>query len=142
MVMNSKSLLLYIRLMVTNDGSSFIHGPHQVAQTFINRNLSELFFNRSLIPASSIISSVTGCVAHSLSDFATRSSFSAHLIEQPNTFVVFTSTSLLASNASMAFFVSKFLGVPVGFSTSSTRPEYLSFLSLSKIKTCGVAIGP
>src|SRR4029078_4209044 len=142
MVMNSKSLLLYMRLILTKDGNSFTQGPHHVAHTFIKRNLSELFFKRSFTPASSIISSVTGFVAHSLSDLATRSSFSAHFIEQPKTFVVFVGTSLPASNASMAFCASLFLGIPVCFSTSSIRPWYLNLRSLSKIKTWGVATGP
>jgi hypothetical protein len=49
---------------------------------------------------------------------------------------------LLVSRASMALRVSKWLGVLDGFSTSSILPWKRSFLSLSKIKTCGVDTGP
>src|ERR1039458_2743796 len=89
-----------MRLISTNDGNSFTQGPHQVAHTFINSNLSGLLFMRFLIPTESRVVRVTGCVAHSLSAWAVWLSFSCHLIEQPKTFVVFTGTSLPASNAS------------------------------------------
>src|SRR5688500_19100728 len=142
MVINSKSLALYILLMITNSGNSETHGPHQVAQIFINRTLSVLFFRSSFIPASSIVSSGTGLFAHSSSFFFTHSLLSLHFVEQPKTFVVLTATSLLASRSSIAARVSCELGVFVGFSMSSMRPWYLNFLSLSKINTWGVATGP
>src|SRR6187200_2527158 len=101
--------------MVINSENSATHGPHQVAQILMSLNLSELFFTSSFIPASSIISSETGSLAHSSFAFASQFSFSAHLMEQPNTFVVCTGTSLPASNASIALRVSKLVGVFVGF---------------------------
>src|SRR5678815_493363 len=95
MLRNSKSLPRYILLIVIKSGNSVTHGPHHVAHTFINRSLSELFFSKSFIPLSSIISTSTGSLAHPSLTSAWCSSFSAHLIEQPNTLVVCTGTCLL-----------------------------------------------
>src|SRR4029078_2385156 len=131
MVINSKSLALYILFMITNSGNSDTQGPHHVAQILMSLNLSVLFFKSSLIPSSLISSSGTGLLAHSSSFFFTHSFFSLHFVEQPKTLVVFTVTSLLASSSSIAARVSCVFGVFVGFSTSSIRPWYLSFLALS-----------
>src|SRR6202044_346999 len=108
----------YILFMVIKSGNSVTQGPHQVAHTLISRSLSELFFKRDLRPISSMLSMLTGSFDHSSLALSIQLLFSAHLMEQPNTFVVCTVTGLLASSASMAFRVSKWLGVLVGFSTS------------------------
>src|SRR5258706_7214455 len=123
MLMNSKSLLRYIRFMFTKEENSVTQGPHQVAHTFIKRSLPELFFINSFNPFSSIISSFTGSFAQSRFAFSTQSLFSAHLTEQPKTFVVVAGTSLLFSSASTALRVSNCVGVPVGFSLLSILPS-------------------
>src|SRR5215470_10731501 len=114
MLTNSKSLPRYIRFMATNSGNSTMQGPHQVAQTFTTRSLPELFLSKSLIPASSICSRLTGSFAHSSKPFLIQSFFSAHLMEQPKTLVVFVVTSFFCNSSSKAFRVSKVLGVFVG----------------------------
>src|SRR6478735_10299483 len=123
MLIYSKSLLRYMRLIVMNDGNSVMQGPHQVAQIFIKRSLSELFFTRSFIPFSSIIVTITGSFAQSVFALSTQFSFSAHFIEQPKTFVVGATTSLLFNNASIALRASFVFGVLDGFSTSSILPS-------------------
>src|SRR4249920_2039097 len=100
--------------------NSFTQGPHQVAHTLINLSLSELFLSNSLMPGSSIVLTSTGSFAQPSSCFF--SFLYAHFTEQPNTFVLDTVTSLLASNDSIALRVSRLLGVFVGFSTSSILP--------------------
>ena len=81
-----------------------------------------VFFNKSLMPASSIDSTSTGSLAHfSLYSFS-QFVLLAHLTEQPKTFVVFTATSVLFTKASMALRASVLLGVLVGFSVSSILP--------------------
>src|ERR1019366_10191628 len=97
--------------MATNDGNSLTHGPHQAAHTFIKYSLSELFASRSLMPETPMVSRTTDCRAHSLSASTVCDSFSFHFIAQPNTFVVFTGTSLPASKASIAFLASMVAGV-------------------------------
>src|SRR5688572_20844145 len=100
--------------------NSVTQGPHQVAHTFINLNLSELFFSNSLIPGSSINFNSTGSFAQSSSCFFDF--LLAHLTEQPNTLVLVTGTSLPEIKASIAFRVSRLTGVFEGFSTSSILP--------------------
>src|SRR5438128_15432 len=120
--MNSKSLLRYILFIETNSGNSATHGPHQVAHTLIRRSLSEPFLTRSLIPSALMLSRLTGSFAHCSFALLIQPLFSAHLMEQPNTLVVVTGTSLLFSKASMALRASRLCGVLPGFSTSSMRP--------------------
>src|SRR6185312_225445 len=142
MLINSKSLLRYIRFMEMNSGNSVTQGPHQVTHTLISLSLSELFVSSSRMPASPMVSRLTGSFAQACFDLLIQSLFSAHLMEQPNTLVVATGTGFPASRASIAFRVSNSVGVLVGFSISSILPLYRRILFLSKINTCGVAIGP
>src|SRR5882762_7440193 len=107
MLMNSKSLRRYILFMETNSGNSTTQGPHQVAQTLIKRSLSEGFFKRSFIPSALMVSRLTGSLAHCSFALLIQPLFSAHLMEQPNTLVVVTGTSLLFNKASIALRVSR-----------------------------------
>ncbi len=122
MLINSKSLPLYILFILINSENSVTQGPHHVAHTLINLNLSVWFFIKSAIPATLMVSNFTGSLAHSAVALSIQVLFSAHFIEQPKTFVVVTGTSLLFNNASMALRASKLCGVLCGFSMSSIRP--------------------
>ena len=109
--MNSNGRLRYMRFMVTNSGISCMHGPHQVAHRFTSSSLpesvgaalaAEAFFASFSTLARSIVSRVTGSASHFLSDSPTVDCLSAHLVEQPKTFVVSTGTGFPANSASMA----------------------------------------
>ncbi|MEO6961816.1 MAG: hypothetical protein ABIY90_07615 [Puia sp.] len=84
-----------------DSGNSVTQGPHQVAQTLISRNLSDLFFNSSSMPETPMVSRLTGSLAHACFDFSIQSLFSDHLMEQPKTFVVAMGTGLPANWASI-----------------------------------------
>ena len=142
MVTKSKSRLRYILLMVIKSGNSPTQGPHHVAHKFISRNFPDSFFNKFFKPVSPIVSKLTVSVFHSSFSLFTSASFSIHFTEQPKVFVFSTRTGLSANKSSMALRVSKFFGVPLGFSTSSILPLNRNNRALSKIKTCGVAEGP
>src|SRR5580704_18322290 len=101
--------------MVTKSPNSATQGPHQVAHTFISLNFPELFFINSLTWLALIVSSLTGSLAHSSLALLIQSLFSAHLIEQPNTFVVATGTALPFKRASIALRASRLFGFLVGF---------------------------
>src|SRR3569833_1950666 len=137
---NPRSRYMWFRL--TKSENSATHGPHQVAQTFISLNLSEWFFTSWIIPAVFMVSSLTGSLAHLIVALLIQSLFCFHFIEQPKVLVTATGTGLPANRASIALRASNECGVLAGFSISSMRPSYCSFLSLSKINTWGVDTGP
>src|SRR4051794_11956411 len=102
-VIISNGRLRYMRFIVTNSGNSVTHGPHHVAHTFTSSSFCELFLASAFTASASIGEIFTGSASHLASDFFALSVLSAHLVEQPKTFVVSTGTALPASIASTAF---------------------------------------
>src|SRR5207249_12336691 len=100
------------------------HGPHQVAQTLINSSFGESFFAKALTASASIGEIFTGSASHLARDFFALSLLSAHLVEQPKTFVTSTGTFFPARRASIAFRAS--CDVTVFTSESSILPMYRS----------------
>jgi hypothetical protein len=100
-----------------------MQGAHQVAHTLIMRNLPLPLFSRmACMVAASAFSSVTGSAAHFALYLAYSDTFSAHLIEQPNTRVLVTGGCLPASSASSALRVSCLVAAD-SRSASSMRPS-------------------
>ena len=78
-------------------------GPHQVAQTLTRRSFLESFAARALSPAASMgVSATASGVPFLLAPSASQLFLSAHLVEQPKTFVFSTGTGLPARRASIA----------------------------------------
>jgi len=130
-----------MRFMLTSSGSSVTQGPHQVAQTLINRSFFDGFATSLRMPSASIAPSVTSSLFHRSSDSWTESRLSDHLMEQPKVRVVSTGAGRPASRASIALRVSGDV-TRCGLSELSIRPANRSLRASSKMNTWGVATGP